>query len=58
MYSIQGSLGMAVVLLVLQPLFDAPDTMGAVVFGGWAGGYGTAAAMATRLPRRARKSRP
>src|SRR5699024_11203046 len=38
-------LGMAVVLLVLQPLFDSPDALGVVLFASWAGGYGTAAAM-------------
>jgi len=45
MYSLQVALGMAVVLFILQPLFDAPDALGAVLFAGWAGGYGTAAAM-------------
>ena len=45
MYSLQVALGMAVVLLVLQPLFDAPDSLGVILFAGWAGGYGTAAAM-------------
>lgn len=45
MYALQVSLGMALVLMVLQPLFDAPDAMGVILFAGWAGGYGTAAAM-------------
>jgi ESS family glutamate:Na+ symporter len=45
MYSLQVALGMAIVLMVLQPLFDAPDAMGVLLFAGWAGGYGTAAAM-------------
>src|SRR5690625_2389820 len=45
MYSLQVAVGMAVVLLVLQPLFDAPDSLGVIIFAGWAGGYGTAAAM-------------
>jgi len=45
MYSLQVALGMAVVLLVLQPLFDSPDALGVVLFASWAGGYGTAAAM-------------
>lgn len=45
MYSLQVALGMAVVLLILQPLFDAPDALGVILFAGWAGGYGTAAAM-------------
>lgn len=45
MYALQVSLGMAVVLFFLQPLFDSPDALGVIVFAGWAGGYGTAAAM-------------
>lgn len=45
MYSLQVALGMAVVLIVLQPLFDSPDSLGVILFAGWAGGYGTAAAM-------------
>lgn len=45
MYSLQVALGMAIVLMVLQPLFDAPDALGVILFAGWAGGYGTAAAM-------------
>src|SRR5690625_766279 len=45
MYSLQVAVGMAVVLLVLQPLFDAPDSLGVIIFAGWAGGYGKAAAM-------------
>ncbi|MDN6490452.1 MAG: sodium:glutamate symporter, partial [Yaniella sp.] len=44
MYSLQVALGMAVVLIFLQPLFDSPDALGVVLFAGWAGGYGTAAA--------------
>lgn len=45
MYSLQVALGMAVVLFFLQPLFDSPDALGVILFAGWAGGYGTAAAM-------------
>lgn len=45
MYSLQVALGMGVVLFLIQPLFDSPDALGAILFAGWAGGYGTAAAM-------------
>lgn len=36
---------MALVLLVLGPLLGAPDALGALLFAGWAGGFGSAAAM-------------
>lgn len=45
MYALQVALGMGLVLAVLQPVFGAPDSLGVVLFAGWAGGYGTAAAM-------------
>src|SRR5690625_6610724 len=45
MYSLQVALGMAVVLFILQTLFDAPDSLGVILFAGWAGGYGAAAPM-------------
>src|SRR5690625_7560153 len=49
MYSLQVAVGMAVVLLVLQPLFDAPDSLGVIIFAGWAGGSGPAGAMGDAL---------
>lgn len=45
MYALQVALGMGIVLVLLQPLFGAPDALGVVLFAGWVGGYGTAAAM-------------
>lgn len=45
MYAVQVAVGMALVLLVLGPLLDAPDALGALLFAGWAGGFGSAAAM-------------
>ncbi|QCU78280.1 sodium:glutamate symporter [Citricoccus sp. SGAir0253] len=44
-YAVQVALGMLFVLLLLQPLFGVPDSFGALLFAGWAGGFGTAAAM-------------
>ncbi|WHS34171.1 sodium/glutamate symporter [Auritidibacter ignavus] len=44
-YALQVSLGMLLVLVLLQPLFGTGDEVGVVLFAGWAGGYGTAAAM-------------
>lgn len=45
MYALQVALGMGMVLVLLQPLFGSPDALGVVLFAGWVGGYGTAAAM-------------
>lgn len=45
MYGLQVALGMAVVLCLLGPVFGAPDSMGLILFAGWAGGFGTAAAV-------------
>lgn len=45
MYSAQVSIGMALVLLVLGPVFGAPDYIGIMLFAGWAGGFGSAAAV-------------
>lgn len=45
MYSAQVAVGMLFVLLVLGPLLDVPDSFGVVLFSGWAGGFGTAAAV-------------
>lgn len=45
MYSLQVAAAMALVLLVLGPVFGVSDAFGAVLFAGWAGGYGTAAAI-------------
>lgn len=45
MYSMQVALGMLVVLLLLGPIFGTPDPFGVLIFTGWAGGFGTAAAI-------------
>lgn len=45
MYGAQVALGMAFALLILGPVFGAPDTLGLMLFTGWAGGFGTAAAV-------------
>lgn len=45
MYSLQVAVGMGLCLLVLKPLFDSPDSIGLMLFTGWAGGFGTAAAV-------------
>lgn len=45
MYAAQVALGMLVVLTVLGPIFGTPDGFGVLVFAGWAGGFGTAAAV-------------
>src|SRR5690625_1132641 len=45
MHSLLVALGMADLLFLLKLYFDAPDALGAVLVAGWAGGYGTAAAM-------------
>lgn len=37
--------GMLLALLVLAPLFDAPLSMGLILFAAWSGGFGTSAAM-------------
>lgn len=47
MYAVQVSLGMLLVLLILGPLFGAPDSIGMMLFAGWAGGFGSAAAIGT-----------
>lgn len=45
MYSLQVALGMALVLMLIGPLFNAPDSIGVLLFAGWAGGFGSAAAI-------------
>jgi ESS family glutamate:Na+ symporter len=45
MYAIQVAIGMLLVLLVLGPLLGTPEAFGALLFAGWAGGFGSAAAM-------------
>ncbi|WP_036320141.1 sodium/glutamate symporter [Microbacterium indicum] len=47
MYAVQVAVGMLLVLLVLGPLFGAPDSIGMLLFAGWAGGFGSAAAIGT-----------
>lgn len=44
MYSFQILFGFGLVLLFLGPIFGVPDAFGVVLFAGWAGGFGTAAA--------------
>ena len=44
-YSSQVAIGALVTLVLLQPLFDAPDSFAALLFAGWAGGFGSAAAV-------------
>lgn len=46
-YAAQTAIGMGLVLLVLGPLFGAPDHVGLLLFAGWAGGFGSAAAIGT-----------
>lgn len=41
----QVFIGMLLVLLLLGPVFDASEPMGLILFTGWAGGFGTAAAL-------------
>lgn len=45
MYAVQVAAGMALVLLVLGPFFGTPDSFGVLLFAGWAGGFGSAAAI-------------
>ncbi|MFC7327117.1 sodium/glutamate symporter [Marinactinospora rubrisoli] len=45
MYALQVGLGMAFALLVLAPVWDTPDGFGILLVGGWAGGFGSAAAL-------------
>lgn len=44
-YASQVAVGALIALLVLQPLFDTPDSFGLLLFAGWAGGFGSAAAV-------------
>ncbi|MGC2941896.1 sodium/glutamate symporter [Brevibacterium sp. FAM 24638] len=46
-YAAQTAIGMGLVLLALGPLFGAPDYVGLLLFAGWAGGFGSAAAIGT-----------
>ena len=45
MYAVQVAAGMLVVLLVIGPVFGVSDNFGILIFAGWAGGFGTAAAI-------------
>ncbi|MFE1523245.1 sodium/glutamate symporter [Schaalia turicensis] len=45
MYGAQVALGMAFALLFLTPVLGSPDVLGIMLFTGWAGGFGTAAAV-------------
>ncbi|WP_278373282.1 sodium/glutamate symporter [Brevibacterium casei] len=46
-YATQTALGMGLVLFLLGPLLGAPDHVGLLLFAGWAGGFGSAAAIGT-----------
>jgi ESS family glutamate:Na+ symporter len=45
MYAAQVAIGMVLVLAILGPLLGAPDHIGIMLFAGWAGGFGSAAAV-------------
>ncbi|WP_219820318.1 sodium/glutamate symporter [Pseudoclavibacter sp. RFBG4] len=45
MYSLQVVIGLVLVLVLLGPLLGAPDSIGLMLFAGWAGGFGSAAAI-------------
>jgi ESS family glutamate:Na+ symporter len=45
MYALQVGLGMVLSYLLLVPLFGTPEGFGLLLFGGWAGGFGSAAAI-------------
>lgn len=47
MYLLQWGLGLLFALTVLGLLFDLPDGFGLMLAAGWAGGFGTAAAVGT-----------
>lgn len=47
MYTLQVGLGMLLALLLLVPVFGTPDGFGLLLFAGWAGGFGSAAAVGT-----------
>lgn len=46
-YALQVGLGMLFALVVLGTAWDLPDGFGTLLFAGWAGGFGTAAALGT-----------
>lgn len=41
----QVVVGMILVFILLKPVFDAPMSMGLILFAAWSGGFGTSAAM-------------
>ncbi|RGE19407.1 sodium/glutamate symporter [Leucobacter sp. wl10] len=45
MYGAQVAIGMLLALALLGPLLGAPDYIGIMLFAGWAGGFGSAAAV-------------
>lgn len=49
MYAAQVAVAMVLVLLVLGPLLGSPDYLGIMLFAGWAGGFGSAAAVGSAL---------
>lgn len=44
-YAAQVAVGMLAVLVLLKPLFGVDDSFGVLLFAGWAGGFGSAAAV-------------
>ncbi|UCM90465.1 sodium/glutamate symporter [Streptomyces marincola] len=47
MYAVQVGIGLAFALILLGPVWGTPDAFGTLLFAGWAGGFGTAAALGT-----------
>jgi glutamate:Na+ symporter, ESS family len=47
MYALQVGLGMVLAYVLFVPVFGTPEGFGLLLFGGWAGGFGSAAAIGT-----------
>jgi ESS family glutamate:Na+ symporter len=45
MYALQVGLGMVLAYVLFVPVFGTPEGFGLLLFGGWAGGFGSAAAI-------------
>lgn len=48
-YALQVGLGMVLAYALFVPVFGTPDTFGLLLFAGWAGGFGSAAAVGSVL---------
>ncbi|UBH23583.1 hypothetical protein KW076_06620 [Micrococcus porci] len=57
-YASQVAIGALAALLILHPLFHTPDSFGLLLFAGWAGGFGSAAAVGAARGQRPRVCRP